>query len=377
MHISDNMGIYIHIPFCFSKCAYCDFFSIRGNEERFSQYTEILKNRIRYFSEIYGSKNIDTIYLGGGTPSIIGAERIASIIYEIKKCFKVSQNAEITVEINPECSRFGFDFSQLAESGVNRISMGMQTSIEEELKLLGREHTNQDVINTVNLIKKSGIDNISLDLMLGIPLQTEESLEKTIEFCTLLQVKHISAYILKIEENTSFGKHPERYSFTDEDTQAQLYLKACCLLEKSGFKQYEISNFSKEGFESRHNLKYWRFENYIGIGPAAHSFIDGKRFFYSRSFEKFKNNIIEKDIDGSDAETYIMLKLRLTEGLDFSKLKEEFGISPSQDFFKKAEQFQKAGFCKLTFNGEHITLSLTQKGFLLSNSIIIELLNRL
>lgn len=377
MHTSDSMGLYIHIPFCSSKCAYCDFFSMRGNEERFYQYTEVLKNRIEYFSGVYKDRKIDTIYFGGGTPSLIGAGSIASVIDKVKNCFPLSDTAEITVEVNPECCDASFNFSQLKEAGVSRISIGMQTSAEEELKLLGRKHTNRQVTETVKLAKDSGINNISLDLMLGIPLQTESSLKESIDFCSSLNVQHISSYILKIEENTLFKKRQSQYSFPDEDAQAQLYLCACELLEKAGFKQYEISNFSKPGFESRHNLKYWNFENYLGIGPAAHSFMDGKRFFYSRSLEKFKNNIIEQDDDCSDSETFIMLKLRLTKGLDLSELKSRFDISPSPAFFRKAKLFQKAGLCRLTHQKETVFLSLTPKGFLLSNSIILELLESL
>lgn len=372
--MSDTLGIYIHIPFCTSKCAYCDFFSMRGNKEKFIDYTEILKSRIEYFSEKFGGKTVDTIYFGGGTPSVIGAKLISEIIYKVKDCFIVSKEAEITVEVNPECSQQNFDFALLQKAGVNRISIGMQTTIEDELKILGRNHTNDDVRKTVHMAKKSGIKNISLDLMLGIPMQSEDSLKKNVDFCRSLEVDHISAYILKIEENTIFSKNYERYSFPDEDTQAQLYLSACRLLEENGFKQYEISNFSKPGFESRHNLKYWNFENYLGIGPAAHSFVDGKRFFYGRSLEKFRKNIIESDIDCSDTETYIMLKLRLSRGLDLCELKSRFGISISPAFLKKAELFQKAGLCKLETLDEKKLLSLTPQGFLLSNSIIVEFL---
>lgn len=371
---SNSLGLYIHIPFCSSKCAYCDFFSMRGNKRRFSDYTEIVKSRIKFFSEKYGDRTVDTIYFGGGTPSIIGAERIADIIKTVKEYFPVSEVCEITVEANPECVSQGFDFNILKNEGVNRLSIGMQTAVPEELSLLGRNHTNKDVMDTVANAKNSGISNISLDIILGIPNQNEKSLKETIDFCTSLDITHISSYILKIEENTLFWKRKDKYKFPDEDCQANLYLESCRLLEENGFMQYEISNFSKPGFESRHNLKYWNMENYLGIGPAAHSFIDGKRFNYDRSTEKFKNNIWNKDDDCSDIETYIMLKLRLKSGLNFEKLKERFGISVSQSFLKKAKAFQNAGYCNLQ---DDSVISLTPKGFLLSNSIIVELLETL
>lgn len=371
---SNFLGLYIHIPFCSSKCAYCDFFSMRGNESRFSDYTEIVKNRVKFFSEKYGDRTVDTIYFGGGTPSIIGAERITDIIKTIKESFPVSEVCEITVEANPECVSQGFDFNILKNEGVNRLSLGMQTAVQEELSLLGRNHTNKDVMDAVANAKNSGISNISLDIMLGIPNQSELSLKETIDFCTSLDITHISSYILKIEENTLFWKRKDKYKFPDEDCQANLYLESCRLLEENGFIQYEISNFSKPGFESRHNLKYWNMENYLGIGPAAHSFIDGKRFNYDRSTEKFKNNIWNKDDDCSDIETYIMLKLRLKSGLNFDELKEHFGIYVSQSFLTKAKAFQNAGYCNLQ---DSSVISLTPKGFLLSNSIIVELLETL
>lgn len=371
---SNNLGMYIHIPFCSSKCAYCDFFSMRGNDERYSNYTDTVKDRIKYFSSQYNDRTIDTIYFGGGTPSIVGANRIADIINTVKESFNVDKSCEITVEANPECVSQGFDFNILRNAGVSRLSLGMQTAIPEELSLLGRNHTNCDVVKAVKYAKECGITNISIDVMLGIPKQTESSLKDTIDFCTSLGITHVSSYILKIEEKTVFWKNKEKYQFPDEDCQANLYLESSRLLEENGFMQYEISNFSKPGFESRHNLKYWNMENYLGIGPAAHSFIDGKRYYYDRSIEKFKNNVWNKDDDCSDIETYIMLKLRLKSGLNFEELKDKFGIVVSQRFLKKAKAFQNAGYCNLQDNS---VISLTPKGFLLSNSIIVELLETL
>lgn len=367
--------MYIHIPFCSSKCAYCDFFSMRGNEERFLSYTDIVKDRIKYFSNKYNDRTVDTIYFGGGTPSIIGAKRIEDIINTVQENFNVDNLCEITVEANPECISQGLDFNILKKAGVNRLSLGMQTAVPDELSLLGRNHTNSDVIEAVKRAKDCGITNISIDVMLGIPKQTEKSLKKTIDFCSSLGITHISSYILKIEENTMFWKKKDKYQFQDEDSQANLYLEACRLLEENGFMQYEISNFSKPGFESRHNLKYWNLENYLGIGPAAHSFVDGKRYYYDRSIEKFKNNIWNKDDDCSDMETYIMLKLRLKSGLNYKEFENRFNTTIPKGFLNKAKLYQNAGFCLL--DEENPTLSFMPKGFLLSNSIIVELLETL
>lgn len=372
---SKTLGLYIHIPFCGSKCAYCDFFSMRGNEERYSQYTCLLKNRIKYFSEKYPNRTVNTVYFGGGTPSIIGALRISSIIDEIRKYFSVAENCEITVEANPECISQGFDFYILNKCGVNRLSVGMQTAVPEELDLLNRKHTNDDVKQTVSKAQKSGISNISIDIMLGIPKQTEASLKYTVDFCSSLNITHISSYILKIEENTRFWKNRRDYEFPDEDVQAGLYLKSCELLENRGFLQYEISNFSIPGYESRHNIKYWNMEDYLGIGPSAHSFIDGKRFYYERSIEKFRQNIWHRDEDCSDIETYIMLKLRLKSGLIISELEKTFNLSVPENFYRKVRLFQTAGLCVAEKNPRR--LFLTPQGFLLSNSIIVELLETL
>lgn len=371
----NKLGLYIHIPFCSSKCAYCDFFSMRGSKEKILRYTDTAKERIKFFSEKYSDKIIDTIYFGGGTPSIIGAEQIADIIKTVKESFNISENCEITVEANPECVSQGLSFDILKESGVSRMSFGMQTAVPDELSVLGRNHTNEDVVKAVQSARNSGITNVSIDIMLGIPKQTKESLKETIDFCKNLNVTHISSYILKIEEHTIFWKKKDSYDFPSEDMQADLYLEACRLLEKSGFLQYEISNFSKPGFESRHNLKYWNLENYLGIGPAAHSFIDGKRYYYDRSMEKFKDNIWNRDDDCFDIETYIMLKLRLKKGLNLNLLEKNFNTAVSEKFIKRIKIFQNAGYC--LYDEEERKISFTPEGFLLSNSIIAELLEAL
>ena len=366
--MSDTLGIYIHIPFCKSKCPYCDFYSKRGGESEYKEYAEQLKDKIKYWGE-QTDKTVDTIYIGGGTPSVIGAELICEILDSIYGNFTVDKNAEITMEANPASGK-SFDFENSRKSGVNRISLGVQSANINELKDLGRLHTPEDVRTTVQLIKDSGINNISVDLMLGIPEQTEGSLKNSVDFCAELGVTHISSYILKIEENTYYYNHRDKYSFPDDERTADLYLKAIELLAEKGFRQYEISNFARSGFESRHNLKYWKLGDYLGIGPAAHSFMNGRRFYYGRSMEDFYDNKIIDDGEGGTAEEYIMLRLRLAEGLDLGKYKEAFGDYPRKDFLNKVESFCKTGL--MIREGDKITL--TSKGFLVSNSIISELI---
>ncbi len=366
--MSNTIGIYIHIPFCRGKCPYCDFFSIRGNKNDYISYVNILKENIKFWSN-KTEKTVDTIYIGGGTPSLIGADLIYEILKSVKNNFTVSDNAEITMEANPT-SADSFDFSMLRSFGLNRVSLGMQSANNNELKKLGRSHTTSDVLNTINHIKNSGINNISLDLMLGIPEQTLDSLRKSIDFCVNAGITHISSYILKLEKNTYFYKNKDRIVFPDEDLTSELYLFTIDYLRKNGFNQYEISNFSKSGYESKHNLKYWNLDEYIGIGPAAHSFFNKKRFFYGRSIDDFKNNIIINDGFGGNKEEYIMLKLRLTEGINLDEYKKVFGENVSKDFFNKIDLYSKSGY--MNYNNNKI--SFTSKGFLVSNSIISDLI---
>lgn len=363
-----NIGLYIHIPFCKQKCPYCDFFSVSTAQSDFDDYTEILISKIEAFSQRYSRKVVDTIYFGGGTPSLIGDKNLVKILSAVIKNFKVS-NPEVTVEVNPTSQNL-IDFSNLYKNGFNRLSIGLQSANEKEQIILGRKHNTNDVVKTLEIAKKAGFTNISLDLMLGVPYQTKESLINSINFCVESGVSHISAYILKIEENTLFYKKRNEIPFYDDDYQAYLYEVCCDELIKNGYNQYEISNFSKIGFESRHNLKYWNCDEYLGLGPSAHSFIDGKRFYYSRSFDDFKNDVIQNDGAGGTEEEYIMLRLRLSDGINFDDYKKRFDKNFSISILHKAKKYENAGFLTITDKN----IALTRKGFLLSNSIISDLL---
>ena len=364
----NNLGLYIHIPFCRSKCPYCDFFSVRGNEKDYSEYVKVLNNNIKYWSE-KTAKPVDTIYFGGGTPSALGADNICEILSCVKDNFNITKDAEITLEANPS-RLIPFDYEKVSSLGVNRISLGLQSADENELKTLGRLHSAEDVKNTVQQIRNAGIDNISLDLMMSIPRQTADSLKKSIDFCVTLDVQHISSYILKIESGTVFDKRYDNYDFPDDDETAELYLFAVDYLAENGFEQYEISNFSKKGFESRHNLKYWTLEDYLGIGPAAHSFMDGKRFYYDRSFEAFRDNKLVFEGSGGGNDEYIMLGLRLKKGIDLEECKKALGEDLTESLLKKSAKYIKSGYMKLS-NGK---ISFTPKGFLVSNTIISDLI---
>ncbi len=339
-------GLYFHIPFCRSKCPYCDFYSIKYESTLAEEYIKRVLDEMRKYNGCF-----DTIYFGGGTPSIIESRLIGNIIEAAKNQFEISDNCEITVECNPSSVTERL-FEDYAGFGVNRISLGMQSAKNEERFALGRAAGQYEIERTVKNAKKSGITNISLDIMLGTPKQTLESLDETFEFIERMNVTHISAYLLKIEENTKFFEMRDKLPLPDEDTVCDMYLKTITALSALGFKQYEISNFSKPGFESRHNLKYWELGEYLGIGASAHSFWNGRRFYYDKNF-----NIIN-DGEGGTSEEKIMLGLRLNKGVDKYLIKKNYS------------HFIKAGLMTETDK----SVSLTPQGMLVSNYIISELI---
>ena len=339
-------GLYFHIPFCRSKCPYCDFFSVKYDSELAEKYVDRVCAEIKKYKGSF-----DTIYFGGGTPSIIDSALLGRIITESREQFDIDENAEITVECNPS-KNLEKDFEAYASFGVNRISIGMQSARNEERFALGRVAGQAEVAKAVNDAKKAGITNISLDVMLGIPKQTLDTLDETFEFIDKMQVTHISAYMLKIEENTKFYDIQNKLQLPDEDTVPQMYLKTVDALKSLGFNQYEISNFSQKGFESRHNLKYWQLEDYLGFGTSAHSLWQGRRFYYDKDF-----NIVD-DGDGGTLDERIMLGLRLSSGIDKRLIKKDF-----TKFVNMGLMSEKNG-----------NIALTPQGMLVSNYIISELL---
>lgn len=363
----NKTGIYIHIPFCRGKCPYCDFYSLTGNDRELKK--EYVKALLK---ETESRKNIftDTIYLGGGTPSVLPGEDIAKIIEKAKESFNFTEG-EITVECNPSSVDENM-IKTLRYCGVNRISLGLQSFNENERKILGRRTSPEKIKEIISSFIQNGIDNISLDVMLGVPEQTVSSLKKTLEFCVNSGAKHISAYILKIEEGTFFAKHFERYNFPDDEETAKMYEFTRDFLEKAGFFQYEISNFSKEGYESRHNLKYWNCEEYLGLGASAHSFFEGRRFYHERDIRKYIEAplVAVSDGEGGDFSEYAMLRLRLREGLLNEKVIEKYGFEIPRDIFEKAKKFIDTGYVEADEDG----IRLTVRGFLISNYILSEIL---
>ncbi len=369
-------GLYIHIPFCRSKCPYCDFYSCLSKNVDIETYVGSVIDEIktgRRTKEFTQNTDFsfDTIYFGGGTPSVIGADNIGKIMNCAKECYNISDDAEITVECNPSTVDDEF-FRIISFYGVNRISLGMQSAVDNERKKLGRFADRNQVLSVIDSAKKHGIDNISLDVMLGIPDQTIENLDNTIDFCINTGVPHISAYMLSVEEDTVFHKRIDTLNLPDEDTGCDMYIHLSEKLRNAGFRHYEISNFAKKGYKSRHNTKYWNCEEYLGLGPSAHSFIDGKRFFFERDIHSFING--EKavfDCTGGDRDEYIMLRLRLADGIVYEEYKNRFGEDFPSETIKKALDFEKQGLMTVSETG----IALTPDGFLISNYIISELIN--
>lgn len=361
----DNIGLYLHIPFCKTKCPYCDFYSMRGDVSDKDMYTISLVESMENWSDKLGRK-ADTLYLGGGTPSILGGENIAMLTRRAKNLFGV--DGEITVECNPSAVEEDF-FEAVADAGVNRISLGVQSVIESERKKLGRFSDREIIEKRIEQCKTAGIKNISLDVMLGVQEQTMKSFDETLDFCIASGATHISAYMLKIEEGTPYYKKKDSLNLPNDDEVADMYLAMSEKLRANGFEHYEISNFARSGFEGKHNLKYWNCEEYLGLGPSAHSFIDGKRFFYPRDIEYFKNGGEPiPDGNGGDEEEYIMLRLRLKDGIVFEDFEKRFEKIFPRDIIKKTEIFIENGLMKC----DDKSMALTEKGFLLSNLIIAE-----
>lgn len=373
-----KIGVYIHVPFCNEKCPYCDFYSLTRSFDRMDAYTQAVIRTIHSYTP-HGLL-ADTLYFGGGTPSLLGAKRLGEIVAAARETFGLEQ-AEITVEVNPTAQEAWLErlFEGLFAAGVNRLSFGLQSANLSELQALGRRHTPEQAWNAVKTAQRIGFSNLSLDLMLAIPYQTKESLLRSIEFCAQANISHISAYLLKIEPDTSFFTNKDALlpCLPNEEELEALYLLAVEELERRGLEQYEISNFAKREqgvlLESRHNTKYWRGEEYLGIGPAAHGFFQGKRYYSPPDLDSFlagKPPI--PDGDGGGREEFAMLALRLKRGLSQSVWQAQFGEPLPSAYLRRAKKFVPPGLIRWT-EGEP-GFSLTPKGFLVSNALIADLL---
>ena len=377
----ETLGVYIHIPFCRSKCDYCDFYSLAGREDRMDAYQKALLAHIAETAPLAQGIPVDTIYFGGGTPSFYGDKRLRELLAAIRKQFQVAENAEITLEANPDSVDLK-SLRRLRKAGFNRISIGMQSACPEELAAIHRPHTAKQVDEAVAAAKKARFKNLSLDLIYGLPGQTMDSWKATVEHALSLIPQHLSCYGLKVEEGTPLAARvAEGEQLPDDDTQADLYLWTVGRLQRAGLPQYEISNFAKPGLESRHNLRYWLTKPYIGFGPGAHSDFGGRRYSFVRDLDGYIDGVLR---DGAiiDSEElipqrerggeYLMLRLRTARGIEEWEYRGNYfmDFAPLE---RRLEEFQTQGWAKKTEEGRW---RLTPRGFLVSNQLIGDLLER-
>ncbi len=361
------IGLYLHTPFCRSKCNYCDFYSFAGCQDT-EQYVNQMVKALEQLSRVY-PRTADTIYFGGGTPPMLGERGLSRLLDAAVRLFHFQQG-EITCEVNPG-KGYPVSVKALADMGFNRLSVGLQSSNPRELQALGRTHTAEDVKELLYQAKTAGIDNCSVDLMWGIPYQTVESALASVAFACDLEPAHISAYMLKVEEGTPFGKMGNRLVLPSEDTVCEIYETCCNVLEDKGYRRYEISNFAKQGMISKHNMKYWDCDETLGVGPGAHSFMEGKRFYYPRDLQGFlQGNSPVDDGNGGDFTEYAMLQLRLREGLQQTLCRQQFGYAIPDEMIEKARPFVSHNLMELDEKGLRFTL----QGNLVSNTILAELL---
>ena len=352
---------YIHIPFCKSKCNYCSFTSFE-TVDFLPAYLIALKNEIEHF---YNGEKLNTLYFGGGTPSLLSVEQIKSI-YDL---FNFKEDAEITIEVNPNDVTSNF-LKGVFDIGINRLSMGVQTFDDEILKIIGRRHTSSEALKALDIAKNVGFNNVSIDFIYGLPNQTMEKFMADIEKAVTLPIKHISFYGLKIEDGCKFASDMPK-NLPDSDLQADMYEFLCDFLPKNGFEHYEISNFSKKGFNSRHNLNYWDNNSYYGFGVSAHGFDGILRYSNKTNLKDYIKNPLEHEIGTTLSkderlEEEIFLGFRKASGIDVEKIKRVYSFDFEKEFKNVLDKY-KDYFVK-TEKG----YALNTKGFLISNLILSE-----
>ena len=373
------LGIYIHVPFCRSKCLYCDFYSLTTKDDRIMDgYLDAICTHIRETGALAPAYSVDTVYFGGGTPSFFGAEGMAVILAAVRKAFDVRSDAEITFEANPDSISPKL-LRRLRNEGFNRVSLGVQCDDDRILEKIGRPHNFEQAVSAVKRIRRAGFKNLSLDLIYGLPGQTREDWEATLQNVLTLKPDHISCYGLKVEEGTPLYESRDCMRLPDDDAQADMYLATVEILRTKGYRQYEISNFCKRGYESKHNLKYWTGGEYLGFGPDASSDFAGKRFSMVRDLRRYMEGILEGEQVIADmqevpprerAGEYLMMRLRTTMGIQAEEYERKY-LLPFAPLDAAMEKCRQRGHA-LKMDGGY--WHLTPEGFLLSNSIISDLL---
>ena len=373
------LGIYVHVPFCRSKCQYCAFYSLACKDYKLMDgYQAAVCQHIKEAGQLAPNYLVDTIYFGGGTPSLLGADGLAAILNTIRKYFDVSDHAEITFEANPDSVTPRL-LRRLRAEGFNRVSLGIQSDNDEILKKLGRPHNFQQAVEAVQLIRKHRFKNLSVDLMYGLPGQDLHSWMKTLKNVLSLKPEHISCYGLTVEEDTPLYEYQEFYNLADDDAQADMYLAAVQILKEHNYRQYEISNFCKKGYTSKHNMRYWRGSEYLGFGPDASSDFGGRRFSIIRDLEGYIEGIRNGDailrenqeISPSErAGEYLVTRMRTVYGIDKSEYERHY-LLPFDALEAKLQEYARQDCAVKTYDGRW---RLTPKGFLISNTIISDLL---
>lgn len=367
-----NLSIYVHIPFCESKCIYCAFSSFVPNQQQVENYFKTLWSEISQRAKTQKDKIVRTIFFGGGTPSFVESKFIIKTLEMIKQNFNVSKEAEISIECNPNSATFD-KLKDYVRAGFNRVSFGVQSLDDNLLHFLGRKHNHAIALRAICDAKKAGFQNISADLLIGLAGQTQQSLFDKINILVNAGITHISIYMLMVEKHTPLCalKNKKKYLMSDDDT-VDLYNEVVEHLSKLGLYRYEISNFSKSGFECKHNQVYWTLGEYLGFGLAAHSFVDGKRIANSSCFEKYlsqknahRTHVVSQD---EAKEEFVMLALRTREGIDLKKYQEQFGVDLLEE--KKEEIIELKDF--IAIKDGHLMIKPTEFGK--TNLIILKLI---
>ena len=379
-----ELELYIHIPFCVKKCAYCDFLSGPASNQQIEEYVQALIEEIRYYKEVAKKYEVSTVFWGGGTPSLLTEEQMKVLMEVLGQTFFIRQNAEITMEANPGTVTVE-KLRAYQKAGINRISFGLQSVDNEELKMLGRIHTYEEFLESYDAARKAGFQNINVDLISAIPKQTVRSWEQTLQMIISLQPEHISAYSLIVEEGTTFAKlygegcKLEHLLPTEED-ERRMYERTEELLQEAGYHRYEISNYAKEGYECQHNLGYWERKEYLGLGLGASSLIEETRFHNTDEMEEYlrdANNPIllrreQEKLDRQEQmEEFVFLGLRKIRGIQEEKFAEMFGEDIWDCYGKDLERVIKEGLLER----EEGVLRLTRKGIDVSNYVFYEILS--
>ncbi len=362
-----SLGLYIHIPFCRAKCIYCDFYSLPRAEGQMDAYVSALTAQLAAWRERAADYTVDTVYFGGGTPSYLGPDRLCRLLDTVFQNYRVAPGAEITLEANPDSAQDVSALRRLREAGFTRLSLGMQSADDAELRRIGRVHTHVQTVRAVENARAAGFDNLSLDLIYGLPEQNLERWAANLDAALALAPEHLSCYGLKVEEGTPLFARRERFTLPDDDAQADMYLYTVDALARRGYGQYEISNFCRPGRASRHNSRYWTLTEYLGFGPGAHSDFGGERFALARDLDAYlAGHAVYSERSAPSArerETErVMLALRTARGVAANTLPEA-----ARHILQKCETH---GLARLS-GGFY---SLTPRGFLVSNAILVDLL---